>query len=67
MTQEELKNYLIEEAEYTEHEVEEMSSYELLNAYLEWNGMLGWTADVISAVQGAYDLLPGALENPYEC
>ena len=67
MTQEDLKDYLIEEAEYTEHQVEEMDSFDLLNAYLEWNGMCGYTADVLSAVVGAYDLQPGIIpEEDYD-
>ena len=67
MTQEDLKDFLIEEAEYTEHQVEEMDSFDLLNAYLEYQGMLGFTADVLSAVVGAYNLPEGTIpEEDYD-
>ena len=49
-TKEDLKEYLEEEAEYTFEEVEEMNDFELLDAYLEWNGIIGYTTDILEAV-----------------
>ena len=56
MTKEELQDYLIEEAEYSEQQVLSMSSFELLDAYLKYNGIIGYTYDIIGVVQAAYDI-----------
>ena len=54
MTIEYLKNYLVDEAEYTIEEVEDMDSYDLVNAYLCWNGIINYTDDIINVVFAAY-------------
>lgn len=54
MTIEYLKNYLVDEAEYTIEEVEDMDSYDLVNAYLRWNGIINYTDDIINVVFAAY-------------
>lgn len=55
MTKEELKKYLIEEAEYKEARVNEMDAYELFDKYLQWNGIIGYTEDIIDAFKGAFE------------
>lgn len=54
MTLEELKTYLIEEAEYNEEEVENMTAYELVDAYFTYEGVIGFTYDLLSVVEAAY-------------
>lgn len=51
MTKEQLKCYLTEEAEYTQQEVDNMDDYQLLDAYLTWNGIIGYTEDIIDVVK----------------
>lgn len=55
MTKEELKKYLIEEAECKEEHVNNMSAKELFNKYLQWNGISGYTDDIIDAFKGAFE------------
>lgn len=54
MTKEELQNYLIDEAEYAEEEVMEMSDFELVDSYFSYNGVIGYTADFLEVVAAAY-------------
>lgn len=56
MTKEKLKAYLIEEADYTEDCVDAMDAYDMLNAWLEWNGIIGWTSDIMDVVEAAFDV-----------
>jgi len=55
MNKKELKNYLIEEAEYRESIVNDMGAEELLDAYLKYNGIIGYTDDIISAMKAAFE------------
>lgn len=55
MTKEELKKYLIEEAEYKEARVNDMDAYELFDKYLQWNCIIGYTEDIIDALKGAFE------------
>lgn len=55
MTKEELKKYLIEEAEYKEARVNDMDAYELFDKYLQWNGIIGYTEYIIDAFKGAFE------------
>lgn len=50
MTKDDIINVLIDEAEYDEQEVMEMSNYELIDNWLTWEGIIGYTEDIISAV-----------------
>ena len=50
MTKKELKEYLVDEAEYSERRVNKMSDYELLDAWLRYNGIIGFTDDIIDVV-----------------
>lgn len=47
---------LMNEAEYTEEEIANMEPRDLVDAWLTWNGMLGYTDDIISLVRCAYNL-----------
>ena len=50
MTKKELKEYLVDEAEYSEERVNKMSNYELFDAWLRYNGIIGFTDDIIDVV-----------------
>ena len=50
MDREELKDYLVYEAEYSERRVNKMSDYELLDAWLRYNGIIGFTDDIVDIV-----------------
>ena len=54
MTREELKDYLVCEADYSDAEVEEMTDFQLVDAYLTWNGIFGFTGDIIDVVRHAF-------------
>ena len=51
---EDLKDYLVEEAEYSREEVEGITPFELVHHWLQWNGILGYTSDILEVVQAAY-------------
>ena len=53
MTHEELKEYLIEEADYTEVTVNHMDAYDMLDAWLQYNGIIGYTNDIMDVVEAA--------------
>lgn len=53
-TLEDFKNYLIEEADYELIQVNNMTREELFEAYLTWNGIIGYTQDIIEAYQAAF-------------
>lgn len=53
-TLEDLKNYLIEEAEMKPARVEAMDSRELVEAYCRWNGLIGFADEIIDVVLIAY-------------
>ena len=50
MTKDDIISVLIDDAEYDEQEVMEMSNYELIDKWLTWEGIIGYTEDIISAV-----------------
>ena len=37
--------------EYSVERLSEMGNYELFSAYLEWNGIIGYTDDIISVLE----------------
>ena len=53
-TLEDLKNYLIEEADYDITQLNNMTREELFDAYLTWNGIIGYTQDIIEAYKAAF-------------
>lgn len=62
MTKEELKEYLVEEAEYSQEEVDNMSNYELVDNYLIYEGIIGYTQGILDIVAAAFDF---NRPNPY--
>ena len=55
MDKNDLTKYLVEEAGYRESIVNEMDAEELLDAYLMYNGIIGYTDDIINAVKAAFE------------
>ena len=51
MTKEELKDYLISEAEYTQEEVDNMSDRDLFDKYLIYEGVINFTDEIIDTCQ----------------
>jgi len=56
MDKQELKNYLVDEAEYSIDEVNEMTDFELVDNWLAWQGIVDWTEDIIEVIKAAYDV-----------
>lgn len=56
MTKDELQDYLIEEAEYDEEYVLQMTDYDLVDCYLKYNGLIGWTDDILRVIEAAYGI-----------
>ena len=52
----ELKEYLIDEAEYDADYVESLSPLELVDTYLQYNGVCKFTEDILNLVKVAYNL-----------
>lgn len=53
MDKNDLMKYLVEEAEYSESEVAEMTNTELLDHWLEYNGICGFTEDIKGVIKAA--------------
>lgn len=51
-----LKEYLIDEAEYDADYVESLSPLELVDTYLQYNGVCNFTEDILNLVKVAYNL-----------
>lgn len=58
MSKEEIIDYLIDESEgdYTREELEEMSKFQLLDAYLTWEGIIGFTDDILEHIEAIYEV-----------
>lgn len=56
MTTEELKSYLVDEAEYQADQVEAMTKSELLDAYLIYEGIIGYTSDILDIIENLYNV-----------
>ena len=52
----ELKEYLIDEAEYDADYVENLTPLELVDTYLQYNGVCNFTEDILNLVKVAYNL-----------
>ena len=48
-----LKNELIDYCEFTEEEVDAMSRYEMFDVWLKYNGIIGYTDDIINMLSDA--------------
>lgn len=53
-TRQDLITYLVNEAEYEPEELQELEPEELIDKFLMWNGIIGFTHDIINAVKAAY-------------
>lgn len=56
MTTDELKSYLIDEAEYEAESVEAMTKSELLDAYLQYEGICGYTGDIMDTIEHLWNI-----------
>lgn len=56
MDKQELKNYLVDEVEYSIDEVNEMTDFELVDNWLALQGIVDWTEDIIEVIKAAYDV-----------
>ena len=58
MDKEEIIEYLVDESEgeYTREELEAMSNRNLLDAYLTWEGIIGFTEDIIEHIEAIYEV-----------
>lgn len=54
MTKEQLKEILIEDYEFDVIDVESMSDYQLLDSWLRYNGIVGYTVDILEIIGAAY-------------
>lgn len=50
MTYDEIKDYLINGAGYSERVVEDMDGFDLIDTWLKYEGIVGYTCDIITAV-----------------
>ena len=41
---------------YSEEDIYSMSSYELIDAWLQWEGLRGYTDDILTLVSGLYNV-----------
>ena len=55
MTKEEIIDILINDAEYTQDEIDCMSNFELFNAWCVWEGILGYSLELWDTVIELYD------------
>lgn len=49
-----LIEYLIDECEYTQEQVDEMSARDMVDAWLTYTGIVGFTDDILEVVEAAY-------------
>ncbi len=57
MTKDEIKGYLIDNTDYTEEEVEQMTPFQLVDAYISYNGVIGFTEDFVDVTLHAFGFL----------
>ena len=52
----------------SDEKILKMSGFAFLNAYLEWNGIIGYTGEILDAIQMAYgvDLTEYPFDEPIE-
>lgn len=56
MDKNDLMKYLVEEAECSESEVAEMTNTELLDYWLQYNGIYCFTEDIKEVIKAAFDV-----------
>ena len=56
MTNEELRDYLVTEANWDVEDAENLRSYELVDAWLKYWGIRGYTDQILEVVAAAYEI-----------
>lgn len=56
MTKSELKEILVEDYEFDKEDVETMSDYQLVDSWLWYNGIIGYTHAILDIVSAAYNI-----------
>lgn len=56
MNKQDVKTYLIEEADYSPESVERMSNYQMLDAVLMYEGICGYTQDIIDTIAALWNI-----------
>lgn len=56
MDKNDLMEFLVVEAECNESEVAEMTNTELLDHWLEYNGICGYTEDIKDVIEAAFNV-----------
>lgn len=58
MDKDSIIEYLVDESEgeYTREELEAMSKRDLLDAYLTWEGIIGFTDDILEHIEAIYEV-----------
>ena len=56
MTKAELKEILVEDYEFDKADVETMDEYKLVDSWLRYNGIIGYTYDILEVVSAAYNI-----------
>lgn len=51
-----LKEYLIDEAEFSPEEVEEMTNSELIDKWLIYEGLIGYTSEILDTIEEVYNV-----------
>ena len=54
MTKEEIIDILINDAEYSQEDVNKMDNFELFNAWSKWEGIIGYSMNLWSTVIELY-------------
>ena len=62
-TRQDLITYLVNEAEYEPEELQELEPEDLIDKFLMWNGIIGFTNDIINAVKAAYKSTSNATQS----
>lgn len=57
MNKKQLQDFLIDEAEYDEGDVMNMDAYELIDKWLRYEGLIGWTDILIETFKELKDEL----------
>lgn len=57
MNKKQLQDFLIYEAEYDEEDVMDMDAYELIDKWLRYEGLIGWTSEIVETVMNLKDEL----------
>ncbi|MBN2402013.1 MAG: hypothetical protein JXN64_06415 [Spirochaetes bacterium] len=50
------KNVPVDRNEFTDEEINRKTNYQLLNHYLNWNGIIGYTDSIIDVVESIFNV-----------